>query len=189
MKPTCSRCRRQFEDYGAIALSIPTFGTDFVEKIHICPKCWPSVAKSLGVCPHKWEVVNIEAKGHFASYIVHGRGCTECGTIVACDGDFTANPEETQLDLVAERIEASCHWKECWDGAPQDRDDPDGAKWDGCCCKCVHQLRVMSHPWYNGLPVSHQIGWACVLQKGEAMMLNCEHGMCECFERKKGKEE
>jgi len=163
-------------------LSPPTLGDrDFVEKIHICPDCWRQIAAMLEMCPHKWSAASAWATDANGSYRARGRACPECGAFVATDGDYAADAP------AVERPETR-HKPECWDGAPRDMDDPDGPKWNGCCCKCVHQIRVMSHPWYDGMPISHQIGWACVLQKGEAMMLSCEHGMCECFERKRGKE-
>ena len=57
-----------------------------------------------------------------------------------------------------------------------------------CCCNCAHHLKLMSHPWVNDLPITHQVGWVCIafndMEKagagGPGGAEVCQgHGMCE----------
>jgi hypothetical protein len=59
-----------------------------------------------------------------------------------------------------------------------------------CCCNCQHLLKVMSHPWVNGLPSTQQVGWVCavatVMDKGIAgqfAYVNRGHGICELHQK------
>ena len=58
-----------------------------------------------------------------------------------------------------------------------------------CCCNCLFRAMLMSHPWCNGMPVDHQIGWVCDIRAmllglgceggDRQVTLSREHGFCE----------
>ena len=60
-----------------------------------------------------------------------------------------------------------------------------------CCTNCQHHVRLMSHPWHNGLEIDYQMGWVCMALyimhevekcKGESRVSFAGlHGMCECW--------
>ena len=48
----------------------------------------------------------------------------------------------------------------------------------------------MSHPWCNGFPITHQIGWICAVAvamdkgyKGQSAQLSHGHSVCELYQR------
>ncbi len=58
-----------------------------------------------------------------------------------------------------------------------------------CCCNCALHKKLMSHPWHNGLPVTHQMGWVCILfldmdAEAEEVQISGLHGACECWQEK-----
>ena len=61
-----------------------------------------------------------------------------------------------------------------------------------CCCTCVHQKGLRSHPSVNGYPVTHIMGYVCaapedrddVKKDGPTVMANQRHGLCEMWEAK-----
>lgn len=64
---------------------------------------------------------------------------------------------------------------------------PSWLRHNECCCNCVHNLPLQSHPWVNGLPCTQQVGWVCVVSmkmKGVRFAaLNKGHGFCELYTR------
>jgi len=70
-------------------------------------------------------------------------------------------------------------------------------EFNGCCCKCTFQEKVMRHPWNISYPftgkISESFGWGCMMliamrEKGESkrsgvIFKESEHGMCEMFNR------
>lgn len=74
-------------------------------------------------------------------------------------------------------------WKS-WSGSGR----PEG---DGkCCCNCSNHIKVYSHPWVDGKPMSNQIGWVCAntfFGKKQAILCK-KHGLCEMYQKMKTKE-
>ena len=68
------------------------------------------------------------------------------------------------------QIGISRHHSVCWDYHPGE-----------CCCVCERHAALYSHPWENGLPISHVVGWICVggVGRGDrsATMIG-PHGYC-----------
>ena len=51
IKPICSMCEKELEDFGAILLGPPS--GDICFKFHICKKCWEKIFKLIRVLnPH-----------------------------------------------------------------------------------------------------------------------------------------
>lgn len=46
IKPVCSRCGKELDDFGAILLSPPD-SKGMVKKIHLCRSCYGEVLKSI----------------------------------------------------------------------------------------------------------------------------------------------
>jgi hypothetical protein len=74
-----------------------------------------------------------------------------------------------------------------------------------CCCNCLHQKRLMCHPWngnqnINGIldppikfgkgAISQQCGWVCAVQfeddsnNDQFIFFDFEHGFCELHKSK-----
>lgn len=53
-----------------------------------------------------------------------------------------------------------------------------------CCCNCISLVRYYSHPWVDGMPFDHQIGWICVNECTGAHVSK-RHGLCEIHQRGK----
>lgn len=65
-----------------------------------------------------------------------------------------------------------------------------------CCCQCVNQKLIKSHPWVDGNPCTNTFGYICAVSLHPSMTnnnfdennfvtLSNKHGRCECFDRKK----
>ena len=85
-----------------------------------------------------------------------------------------------ELDVIALekagklQIGISRHHTVCWDFHPGE-----------CCCVCKNHYALYSHPWVNGLPTNHLIGWLClaaVSDRGRCAVLSGPHGYCEVFD-------
>jgi hypothetical protein len=60
---------------------------------------------------------------------------------------------------------------------------------DKCCCNCVESIPLHSHPWVDGKPLSHKIGYVCLLfyhmEGGSQAVISDGHGLCECHTLRK----
>lgn len=64
----------------------------------------------------------------------------------------------------------------------------------GCCCKCKFLMELYSHPWVDGKPTSHRLGYACGVRAmlketprdPNHITINNRHGLCELFTEKYG---
>jgi hypothetical protein len=63
-----------------------------------------------------------------------------------------------------------------------------------CCCNCIHQLKLMKHPWnkeFGKGSIMESCGWVCTQtfedgsNRGMGIYFDFEHGMCEMHHRKK----
>lgn len=55
-----------------------------------------------------------------------------------------------------------------------------------CCCTCKHRFTLYGHPWVDGKNTSDVVGYACgifmVFDGQRRLVMNQEHGVCECHE-------
>ncbi len=57
-----------------------------------------------------------------------------------------------------------------------------------CCCECENHHTYYSHPWVNGLSITHQLGWVCHTynpSEGHYVVVSRGHGHCEYFTQRK----
>lgn len=68
-----------------------------------------------------------------------------------------------------------------------------------CCCNCQNQIKLFKHPMNGSSPIDNlkfgagsitdQCGWVCMnpeIGEGKSgIYFDHEHGMCECWEKRK----
>lgn len=61
--------------------------------------------------------------------------------------------------------------------------NPEKHVFDTCCCQCVFQKSIYSHPWVNGKSMKEHAGFICNVFEDHPV-LNHQHGECEMFTSK-----